>query len=260
MMSAHTHTTPVVVVGSGLAGMTAATFLARAGLHVQLCEKASAVGGRARSETRHGFHFNLGPHALYGAGHGTHVLKDLGMAFSGGMPSQAGGYVIDRGVKHTLPAWVQTAIPVQVACSDVALQRLPQRHGRVAFGIDCPLYFSVHSAVAKLTPAGGVLIHSITVLVGPCATMTASGTPPTRVPIIGPQKIVRLYMHLVRLLGDGPRAEMRLCNGLAALVTENATTGSGSAPRFVTSCDLDAAGRIRRTYVVLTSRKSTAVG
>ena len=105
-MRHHTQATPIVIVGGGLAGLAAATFLARAGLHVRLYDKTGALGGRARTETQHGFHFNLGPHALYGAGRAVQVPKELGVAFSGGMPSQAGGYVIDCGVPHTLPAGV----------------------------------------------------------------------------------------------------------------------------------------------------------
>src|SRR5262249_40306710 len=50
-------------------------------------------------------------------------------------------------------------IPVKAACLDVGLTRLPRPHARFALGIDRPLYFSVHSAVAKLGPEGGAVIH-----------------------------------------------------------------------------------------------------
>jgi phytoene dehydrogenase-like protein len=49
--------------------------------------------------------------------------------------------------------------PVRVATLDVALQSLPKPKATVAFGVDTPLYFSVHSAVATLAPAGGAMIH-----------------------------------------------------------------------------------------------------
>jgi phytoene dehydrogenase-like protein len=52
------------------------------------------------------------------------------------------------------------APPVRVATLDVALRSLPKPHRTVAFGTDVPLYFSVHSAVARLAPAGGALIHT----------------------------------------------------------------------------------------------------
>ena len=50
--------------------------------------------------------------------------------------------------------------PIRVATLDVALRSLPKPHATVAFGVDAPLYFSVHSAVAALAPAGGAMIHA----------------------------------------------------------------------------------------------------
>lgn len=52
------------------------------------------------------------------------------------------------------------APPVRVATLDVALRSLPKPKRTVAFGTDVPLYFSVHSAVARLAPAGRALIHT----------------------------------------------------------------------------------------------------
>jgi len=49
--------------------------------------------------------------------------------------------------------------PVTATCLDVALSRLPVEKNVLAFGIDRPLYFSVHSKWAQLTPKGGALIH-----------------------------------------------------------------------------------------------------
>lgn len=327
-MNGQTQTVEVAVVGGGVAGLTAANFLARAGQQVMLFEKAPALGGRAITNVKDGFRFNLGPHALYCGGHGVQVLRELGVEFSGGSPSVVGGYAVDRGVKHTFPgglfsllttglfglqaklemarllanlgkfdaravqhltlrewlaqnvhhpdvrrlmnalfslstyandperqsagaaltqlqtalasnvyyldggwqtlvdglreaaqqagvqivtsarvasierdeavrgvrladgtsyaassvivagspemanalverseetvlrAWASAAIPVRAACLNVALKTLPQPHARFALGIDRPLYFSVHSAVAKLAPEGGALIHA----------------------------------------------------------------------------------------------------
>ena len=319
-------TTDVVVIGGGLAGLAAATFLARADRTVTLFEKAREIGGRAATHTKDGFHFNLGPHALYRAGHGARILRELGIQFTGSMPSASGGYAIAHGTAHTLPAgfvsllttgllrlpgkletarilgsfskidaqavqhltvrewleqairqpdvrglvqalfrvatytddpehqsagaalaqlqmaltsnvlyldggwqvlvdglrtaaqsagvtiatgkravaieydtavrglrladgstltataviitgspadaaalvqssdilrqWADTAIPVKAACLDIGLARLPRPRALFALGIDCPLYFSVHSAVAKLGPDGGAVIHA----------------------------------------------------------------------------------------------------
>jgi phytoene desaturase len=51
----------VVVIGSGFAGMSAATFMAQAGWDVLVLEKQSLPGGRARSFKREGFTFDMGP-------------------------------------------------------------------------------------------------------------------------------------------------------------------------------------------------------
>ena len=92
----------VVVVGGGMAGLVAAACVARAGRPVVLFEKAREAGGRARTQVEEGFHWNLGPHALYAGGAAARVLRELAVPFSGAKPSVA-GFVVDRGAKHTLP-------------------------------------------------------------------------------------------------------------------------------------------------------------
>jgi len=96
----------VGIVGGGLAGLAAATFLARAGQQVILFERSQALGGRAMTDIKGDFRFNLGPHALYRAGRGVKVLRELGVEFSAGLPSVSGAYAIDRGVKHTFPGGI----------------------------------------------------------------------------------------------------------------------------------------------------------
>ncbi len=313
------------IIGGGMAGLTAAAYLARAGQTVTVFEKAQTIGGRARTESRHGFAFNIGPHALYRQGAGVRTLRELGVAFSGKIAGTDGAFAIDNGRKHTLPGgavsllttsllnlpakmeagkllanfpkldaaafdhltvrewldqtvrqpkvqqltqalfrvssyandpeqqsaggairqlqmgldggvyyldhgwqtlvnglravaeqagatiqseasvtaieqqasgftvqlangethttsaviiaasptdaatlvkgnkaltkYAKAAIPVRAACLDVALTRLPQPHARFALGIDAPVYFSVHSATANLTPKHGAMIH-----------------------------------------------------------------------------------------------------
>ncbi len=83
-------TTDVVVIGGGLAGLTAASLLGRAGRRVVLLERNAQLGGRARAQERAGFHLNLGPHALYLGGAGAEVLRDLDVAYTGARPPDGG--------------------------------------------------------------------------------------------------------------------------------------------------------------------------
>jgi phytoene dehydrogenase-like protein len=55
---------------------------------------------------------------------------------------------------------VAGAVPVRAASLDVALDRVPRERGRFALGIDAPLYVSLHSAVARLAPEGGGVVHA----------------------------------------------------------------------------------------------------
>ncbi|MDI1433629.1 phytoene desaturase family protein [Polyangium sorediatum] len=317
----------VVVVGGGLAGLTAAAYAARAGRRVTVLEKATELGGRAATHEKKGFSLNIGPHALYRGGEAEHVLAELGVETKGSPPpTGSGAYALYGGLLRALPTgpvslltssllplvgkievarllaridsfdvaslagtsfeaflrakvrtpeardviralirlstytpdlerlaadaaleqfklattrgviylhdgwrtlvhglaevaraagaeiiasakavsvvredgrvkavrlvdgaeipadvvilaaspsfassllpdvpaladWAAAAIPVTAACLDVALSRLPQPRNTFALGIDQPLYFSVHSASARLAPEGGAVIH-----------------------------------------------------------------------------------------------------
>ena len=100
----HQITTQVAIVGGGLAGLTAANYLARAGMSVQVFEKSHAPGGRATTDENQGFQFNTGPHALYRRAAGVGILKELGVEFSGSIAAASGAFAIAKGARHTLPA------------------------------------------------------------------------------------------------------------------------------------------------------------
>lgn len=51
----------VIVIGSGFAGISAASFLAKEGFDVTVLEKLDTPGGRARQLVRDGFTFDMGP-------------------------------------------------------------------------------------------------------------------------------------------------------------------------------------------------------
>src|SRR5262245_43125972 len=94
---------PIVIVGGGIAGLAASALLARDGRQVVLLEKASAPGGRATTRNRHGYLFNLGPHALYRRGRLQRTLTDLGVEVRGRVPTGNGAFALYRGQRHTLP-------------------------------------------------------------------------------------------------------------------------------------------------------------
>jgi phytoene dehydrogenase-like protein len=80
--------TDVVVVGGGMAGLTAACYLARAQMEVTVIEKASYLGGRAATQEFDGFRFNRGGHALYSGGAASRILEELGVSYDYGIPKR----------------------------------------------------------------------------------------------------------------------------------------------------------------------------
>ncbi|MEO0185957.1 MAG: NAD(P)/FAD-dependent oxidoreductase [candidate division WOR-3 bacterium] len=68
-----------IVVGGGIAGLTAAVYLARAGQKVLLIEKNNECGGLVSSFNRDGFHFDAGVRALEDAGIIRPMLHELGI-------------------------------------------------------------------------------------------------------------------------------------------------------------------------------------
>jgi len=68
-----------VVVGGGIAGLTSAAFLAKAGRSVLLCEKGNTCGGLVNTFERDGFLFDGGIRALENSGILFPMLKQLGL-------------------------------------------------------------------------------------------------------------------------------------------------------------------------------------
>ena len=85
--------TEVAVVGGGMAGLTAACFLARGGAKVTIFEKAPTLGGRAATRESGGFLFNRGIHALYTGGAASRAFEELGITYGHGTPKET--FVLD---------------------------------------------------------------------------------------------------------------------------------------------------------------------
>ncbi|MEK6375393.1 MAG: FAD-dependent oxidoreductase [Acidobacteriota bacterium] len=96
----------VIIVGGGIAGLAAGIILARSGRTVTIFERRRYLGGRAVTHLRHGFRFNLGPHAFYRGGSGWEVLRQLGVPVRGGRPKPK-GIALRGGEEHKFPgrAW-----------------------------------------------------------------------------------------------------------------------------------------------------------
>ena len=74
-------------------------------------------------------------------------------------PKDAYSLFDDNERPDVLSKAAKEAKPIHLVCLDVALSSLPDKNTLFALGVDRPLYFSVHSAYAKLAPKGGALIH-----------------------------------------------------------------------------------------------------
>ena len=93
----------VAVVGGGLAGMIAATKLARAGRSVVVLEQSKHLGGRAATNEVSGVQFNLGPHALYCHGHAFRLLREMEVPFTGHFPNPGSGLAVYNDRNYRLP-------------------------------------------------------------------------------------------------------------------------------------------------------------
>ncbi|HTB11331.1 MAG TPA: FAD-dependent oxidoreductase [Bryobacteraceae bacterium] len=93
-----------IIVGGGLAGLTAANALAQPGRKVTLLEQSEHLGGRAITQQEAGFFLNLGPHALYRGGPATRTFEEWNIPFEGHLPAQDRTHLVYEGKKYPLIA------------------------------------------------------------------------------------------------------------------------------------------------------------
>lgn len=80
-----------------------------------------------------------------------------------------------------------------------------------------------------------------------------------RRPVVGASRVARLSSGVKRHGPEIWRWEIRILNGLPALVGERDTVTAKDAPRFVLRVDIDADGKIAALHTVLATRKLTAL-
>lgn len=105
--------TKAVVVGSGMAGLTAAAYLARDGCQVDVFEQAPNIGGVTATLHREGFAWDLGPLMIEGLERGEpagNVLAELGCADRIGLVRADRGivfpdYQVVRPAEYLGPYW-----------------------------------------------------------------------------------------------------------------------------------------------------------
>lgn len=71
----------IVIVGAGMAGLTAAAYLSRKNYHVLLLDKNNRIGGLVGTFDQDGFFFDTGPRAFVNSGIVKPILKDLGISW-----------------------------------------------------------------------------------------------------------------------------------------------------------------------------------
>ena len=133
----------VVVVGAGLAGLTAAATAADAGAgagaDVTLLDAREHVGGRARTADVDGFLLNQGAHALYRGGPAWATLTELGVSPRGNTPNAAGamGWRAD-GTLAPLPAGASSLVRSDLVGwrAKVDLARLLARPARLVASVE----------------------------------------------------------------------------------------------------------------------------
>lgn len=140
-----------VVVGGGMAGLTAAAYLAQAGKKVLLLEKEAEVGGLVSGFERKGFWFDAGIRALENSGIVRPMLKQLGIEVDF-LPSPVsvgiGQDVVCLSGQESLAdygALLARAFPASTAdvARIIAELRKVMDYMDVLYGIDNPLFLDL---------------------------------------------------------------------------------------------------------------------
>ncbi len=143
----------VIVVGAGIAGLTAAAYSTRAGLKTLLCEKEKKTGGLVNSFEYNGFVFDGGIRAIENSGIVVPMLRQLGLQIEF-LPSPVsigiGQDVVQIDSKESLAAY-QALLEKHFPDNKPDIGRIMQEIARimgymdVLYGIDNPLFLDLKS-------------------------------------------------------------------------------------------------------------------
>jgi phytoene dehydrogenase-like protein len=155
----------VIVIGGGLAGLMAATTAARAGRRTMVLERGEVLGGRAQTQDWKGFKLNLGGHALFKAGKGYTLLREMGLLPDGTEPNPK-GRTLREGRLNLLPAgplsmfttgllgWKEKRAFLSLTA------RLPKMDLQEASGLTCTQWLERHVADPRLRQFMGAILRT----------------------------------------------------------------------------------------------------
>ncbi len=143
----------VIVVGAGMAGLTAAAYTAKAGRKVLLCEKEAKTGGLVNTFEHKGFVFDGGIRAIENSGIVAPMLRQLGLQVDF-LPSPVsigiGKDVVQIDSKASVGAY-QALLEKHFPDSKPDIARIIREitkimgHMDVLYGIDNPLFMDLQS-------------------------------------------------------------------------------------------------------------------
>ncbi|WP_304224071.1 NAD(P)/FAD-dependent oxidoreductase [Gracilinema caldarium] len=144
MMEAH----ELIVVGGGIAGLTAAAYAAKRGMDVLLIEKNETCGGLINTFSRDGFTFDGGVRALESAGIIKPMLADLGIELPSVKSPVSVGIgkdiitVESEGDLDSYEALLRRTYPESGEDIDrlVSLIRTVMSHMKILYAVDNPLF------------------------------------------------------------------------------------------------------------------------
>lgn len=147
-----------IVVGGGIAGLTAAVYLAKAGTKTLLLEKNAHCGGLMNSFTREGFHFEGGARALVNSGLVGPMMEELGID-QRFLPNPVSLGIEDRLFRvkgeESLDEYahvLKDLYPESVAEIDALCHEIAEviKDLKVLYGVDNPLFSKAHRNLAML--------------------------------------------------------------------------------------------------------------